>query len=177
MCLICIKVTCGIWRWGPLWEGFETWLSTDRGEMPDFRAANNPGEKSSNQVTSRYRVFLKCPKWGPGRTSWKSMFNLPCQLWFFVGSWIHPRPEHCPLGHQALQHIVLKVQFQNSVWSLFDDFIKWQISHFLVYSPNTDFGLKIIDFGLARRLNEDGHTDVKELQVVKFASLYPSKIL
>jgi len=34
----------------------------------------------------------------------------------------------------------------------------------LFSSPNADFGLKIIDFGLARRLHEDGQTDVKELQ-------------
>ena len=32
-------------------------------------------------------------------------------------------------------------------------------------SANADFGLKIIDFGLARRLDDDGRTDVKELQV------------
>ena len=51
----------------------------------------------------------------------------------------------------------------------------YQISNFFVHSPNADFGLKIIDFGLARRLHKDGHTDVKELQVVKFSSWYSSK--
>ena len=128
--------------------------------------------RSSGWLKTFFFLFVTINgDWGRPVEKASCMFNhnsFPCQLWFFVGSWIHSRPEHCPLGHQALQHIVLKVQFQNSVWSLFDYFIKY--AFYLVYSPNADFGLKIIDFGLARRLNEDGHTDVKELQVVKFSS-------